>query len=266
MRQSGARPARERRTAESPRRLELAAASRLARLRGDVRIPIGHEHPRDLSAGERRILAITLQTLDSPQVLLIDEPTRGLDPTARTAVAAALRAAADDGAAVLIATHDLNFAHGLGARILPMSDGVVPSTAADAARRNHPSRSPGRQSRTAAPRSSTGNRHPGSGTKSHRLRMPRAVELAVLAAANLLASVRSAGRCSPRPSRRMPPRPSPTRRWPSRRSPSSPSWCPWTARSAPHIRWRCSVSWQRWVPRCGWRAPASGAWRRSLSC
>ena len=49
-------------------------------------MPIGHEHPRDLSAGERRILAIALQTMDNPQVLLIDEPTRGLDYAARTAV------------------------------------------------------------------------------------------------------------------------------------------------------------------------------------
>ncbi len=105
----------------------MSAASRLARLRGDVRIPIGHEHPRDLSAGERRILAIALQTMDDPQVLLIDEPTRGLDRAARTAVSAALRAAADAGAAVLIATHDLDFAHNLGARILPMRDGVAPS-------------------------------------------------------------------------------------------------------------------------------------------
>ena len=108
-----------------------SAESRLARLRGDVRMPIGHEHPRDLSAGERRILAIALQTTDDPQVLLIDEPTRGLDYEARTAVAAALRAAADDGAAVLIATHDLDFARGLGARILPMRDGVAPSSVAE---------------------------------------------------------------------------------------------------------------------------------------
>ena len=98
-------------------------------MRGDASIPIGHEHPRDLSAGERRILAIALQTMDDPQVLLIDEPTRGLDPAARAAVSAALRAAADAGAAVLIATHDHDFAHGLGARILPMRDGVAPSSA-----------------------------------------------------------------------------------------------------------------------------------------
>src|SRR6478735_1326609 len=104
-----------------------AAAARVARLRGDVHIPVGNGHPRDLSAGERRILAIALQTMDSPGVLLIDEPTRGLDPAARAAVTNALRTAAEDGAAVLIATHDLDFAHGLGARILPMRDGVAPS-------------------------------------------------------------------------------------------------------------------------------------------
>ncbi|MBA4101032.1 MAG: ECF transporter S component, partial [Arthrobacter sp.] len=106
------------------------AASRLARLRGSATVPIGHEHPRDLSAGERRILAIALQTMDDPQVLLIDEPTRGLDPAARTAVAAALTAAADSGAAVLVATHDHDFAQSLGARILPMRDGVAPSSEA----------------------------------------------------------------------------------------------------------------------------------------
>src|SRR6478735_28804 len=120
----------ERRLARGKNRAQPApgfAAARLARLRGAAGMPHGHEHPRDLSAGERRILAIALQTMDNPQVLLIDEPTRGLDPAARTAVSAALRAAADDGAAVLIATHDLEFAHLLGARILPMRDGVAPA-------------------------------------------------------------------------------------------------------------------------------------------
>ncbi|MDQ0676897.1 energy-coupling factor transporter ATP-binding protein EcfA2 [Arthrobacter pascens] len=162
-----------------------AAASRLARLRGDVRIPIGHEHPRDLSAGERRILAIALQTMDDPSVLLIDEPTRGLDPVARTAVSAALRAAADSGTAVLIATHDLDFAHGLGARILPMRDGVAPSTVPA----NAPEPPPlfPRQA-SAAPKPRVIERTDSQGTaRQRRIRMPRGVELAVLAAANLLA-------------------------------------------------------------------------------
>jgi energy-coupling factor transport system ATP-binding protein len=154
-------------------------------LRGDVRIPIGHEHPRDLSAGERRILAIALQTMDNPQVLLIDEPTRGLDPAARTAVASALRAAADSGAAVLIATHDQAFAHGLGARILPMRDGVVPSSPVTEAP----------EPALAAPRPAGAGPKPRvsedtetqTTARPHRIRMPQGVELAVLAAANVLA-------------------------------------------------------------------------------
>ncbi|TSE14470.1 ATP-binding cassette domain-containing protein [Arthrobacter sp. KBS0703] len=181
----------DRRSDELP---PMPAASRLARLRGDVRIPIGHEHPRDLSAGERRILAIALQTMHDPQVLLIDEPTRGLDPAARTAVSAALRAAADSGAAVLIATHDLDFAHGLGARILPMRDGVAPSSVPESVAANAPE-SPlplARQAGT-GPRLRVIERTDSQGAESpaterqRSIRMPRAVELAVLAAANLLA-------------------------------------------------------------------------------
>ncbi|WP_461187940.1 ATP-binding cassette domain-containing protein [Arthrobacter sp. Z4-13] len=161
-------------------------AAHLARLRGDITIPIGHEHPRDLSAGERRILAIALQTMDDPQVFLIDEPTRGLDPAARTAVAAALRAAADAGAAVLIATHDRDFARGLGARILPMRDGVVPS----AFENNTPEPAPLLLRKAGAgPKPAVGDEQPDFHGKDrqHRVRMPRGVELAVLAAANLLA-------------------------------------------------------------------------------
>ncbi|WP_066289751.1 ATP-binding cassette domain-containing protein [Arthrobacter sp. B6] len=163
-----------------------AAASHLARLRGDVGIPIGHEHPRDLSAGERRILAIALQTMDSPSVLLIDEPTRGLDPAARTAVAAALRAAADSGAAVLIATHDLDFAHGLGARILPMRDGVVPSSVPANAPEPVPP-SPRQAGAGPIPRVIDEPADSPGAERQRRIRMPRGVELAVLAAANLLA-------------------------------------------------------------------------------
>ncbi|MDQ1060344.1 energy-coupling factor transporter ATP-binding protein EcfA2 [Arthrobacter globiformis] len=176
----------DRRRPGSDRLLAVPAASRLARLRGDVQIPIGHEHPRDLSAGERRILAIALQTMDDPQVLLIDEPTRGLDPAARTAVSAALRAAADAGAAVLIATHDLDFAHGLGARILPMRDGVAPSSAPANAPEPPPlfSRQAGAGVK---PRVIDEQADTQGAARRRRIRMPRGVELTVLAAANLLA-------------------------------------------------------------------------------
>ena len=84
-------------------------------------------HPRDLSLGERRCLAIAVQLARDPGALLIDEPTRGLDARAREQVRLALGRAADAGAAVLMATHDADFADALDARVLPMREGVVPA-------------------------------------------------------------------------------------------------------------------------------------------
>ncbi|QAY72275.1 ATP-binding cassette domain-containing protein [Agromyces protaetiae] len=82
-------------------------------------------HPRDLSVGERRCLAIVLQTARTPSVLLVDEPTRGLDASARALVASALVRAADAGAAVCFATHDAAFVAALADRVLPMAGGVL---------------------------------------------------------------------------------------------------------------------------------------------
>lgn len=82
-------------------------------------------HPRDLSAGERRCLAIALQTARRPAVLLVDEPTHGLDPAARALVARALAAQAAEGAAVLLATHDRAFVGDVCDRELPLRDGVL---------------------------------------------------------------------------------------------------------------------------------------------
>ena len=82
-------------------------------------------HPRDLSAGERRCLAIALQTAHRPRVLLVDEPTRGLDPRARALVADALVAQAATGMAVLLATHDAAFVDAVCDRVLPIREGVL---------------------------------------------------------------------------------------------------------------------------------------------
>ncbi|SIT67972.1 ATP-binding cassette domain-containing protein [Microbacterium sp. RU33B] len=82
-------------------------------------------HPRDLSVGQRRCLAIALQTLARPRVLLVDEPTRGLDPEASALVAAALRRHAASGGAVLIATHDADVIAAIADRVVPMADGCL---------------------------------------------------------------------------------------------------------------------------------------------
>lgn len=81
-------------------------------------------HPRDLSAGERRCLALAIQLADSPRVLMVDEPTRGLDPAARDLVWTALASQAAAGTAVLVATHEPDFT-ARADRALTMNAGVL---------------------------------------------------------------------------------------------------------------------------------------------
>ena len=90
--------------------------------RGD-RAAIVARHPRDLSVGERVVLALAIQLSASPRVLLVDEPSRGLDAAARRLVADALVRAAGAGAAVVIATHDREFADSLAILTITLADG-----------------------------------------------------------------------------------------------------------------------------------------------
>ncbi|MRG59834.1 ATP-binding cassette domain-containing protein [Agromyces sp. CFH 90414] len=82
-------------------------------------------HPRDLSTGQRRLLVLAIQAGAGASVLLVDEPTRGLDPSARAMLAAALRGHAERGGAVVVATHDRDFAASVADRRLTMTDGVL---------------------------------------------------------------------------------------------------------------------------------------------
>jgi len=81
-------------------------------------------HPLDLSAGERRCLALAIQLSTDPRVMLVDEPTRGLDPAARAVVWAALVSLADAGTAVLVASHEPEVAQHAD-RVLVMRDGTL---------------------------------------------------------------------------------------------------------------------------------------------
>jgi len=82
-------------------------------------------HPRDCSAGTRVILALALQLVQEKPVLILDEPTRGLDADARASLAALLRQACEDGVAVVCATHDEAFASATADRTVWMRDGAV---------------------------------------------------------------------------------------------------------------------------------------------
>lgn len=85
--------------------------------------PRAERHPRDLSDGERRVLAVALQLARAPQVLMVDEPTRGLDARARDLLARTLADLAEGGTAVVIATHDRAFADAIAHRLLPIAGG-----------------------------------------------------------------------------------------------------------------------------------------------
>jgi energy-coupling factor transport system ATP-binding protein len=66
-------------------------------------------HPRDLSSGERERLGLAAVAVSEPRVLVLDEPTRGLDPERRRSLGSWLAEYASRGNAVLVATHDDRF-------------------------------------------------------------------------------------------------------------------------------------------------------------
>ena len=83
-----------------------------------------HRYPRDLSSGERQQLAIASMGARA-DLLLLDEPTRGLDPLVKAALSAYLRTRASAGAAILVATHDVEWAARTADRVLLMADGEI---------------------------------------------------------------------------------------------------------------------------------------------
>jgi energy-coupling factor transporter ATP-binding protein EcfA2 len=110
---------------------ELPGAPGLAALRA-----VGMEHaidadPRDLSGGERQRLALAIALagrLDGdgvPGLVALDEPTRGMDRGRKEDLIALIDGLAAQGAAVLIATHDVEFAAEFAGRVVLLGDGVV---------------------------------------------------------------------------------------------------------------------------------------------
>jgi energy-coupling factor transport system ATP-binding protein len=85
----------------------------------------GAVHPRDLSEGQRLALVLAVQLTAAPSVVLLDEPTRGLDYAAKEQLRTVLRRLADDGAAVVVATHDVEFVATACDRTVVLAQGEV---------------------------------------------------------------------------------------------------------------------------------------------
>ena len=82
-------------------------------------------HPRDLSEGQRLALALAIVLAGQPPLVLLDEPTRGLDYGAKTRLVASLRSLAAEGHGVLVATHDVELVAELADRVVVIADGEV---------------------------------------------------------------------------------------------------------------------------------------------
>ena len=86
---------------------------------------LADRHPRDVSGGERQRLALelVLTTGEPPVAVCLDEPTRGMDRAHGARLAARLRELAAGGTAVLVATHDAEFAAAWAGRTILLGDG-----------------------------------------------------------------------------------------------------------------------------------------------
>ncbi len=84
-----------------------------------------HRHPRDLSEGQRLALALAIVLAPGPSVVLLDEPTRGLDYPSKERLVTVLRKLAANGDCVLIATHDVELAAQVATRVVVLAEGEV---------------------------------------------------------------------------------------------------------------------------------------------
>ncbi|MFC8126426.1 ABC transporter ATP-binding protein [Streptomyces sp. NPDC057302] len=82
-------------------------------------------HPRDLSEGQRLTLALAIVLTARPPLLLLDEPTRGLDYAAKARLVTHLRGLAAEGHAIVLATHDVELAAELAHRVAILADGEI---------------------------------------------------------------------------------------------------------------------------------------------
>ena len=84
-----------------------------------------HRHPRDLSEGQRLALTLGIVLAPEPDVVLLDEPTRGLDYAAKRELATVLRSLAARDHAIVLATHDVEMVAEIATRVVVLGDGDV---------------------------------------------------------------------------------------------------------------------------------------------
>jgi energy-coupling factor transport system ATP-binding protein len=88
-------------------------------------LAVAGRYPRDLSCGERQRAALAAVLPGRPDIVLLDEPTRGMDAVARNALVGLVSRLREGGSAVVLATHDAELRAALADRVLRVSGGRV---------------------------------------------------------------------------------------------------------------------------------------------
>lgn len=88
-------------------------------------VDLADRHPRSLSVGERQRVAIAAVAVGDAPVLVLDEPTRGIDAPSRAALEKAIAEHAAGGGAVVLATHDVELAARTAHRVVVLAEGEV---------------------------------------------------------------------------------------------------------------------------------------------
>ena len=89
---------------------------------------VAARNPLDLSGGQQQLVAFAKLLLTGPDLLILDEPTKGLDAAARTKLARLVQELCQEGRSVLLATHDLAFVSAVADSVSLLFDGAVTCT------------------------------------------------------------------------------------------------------------------------------------------
>ena len=91
-------------------------------------LPLKKSHPYDLSGGEQQRLALGKILLTEPEILLLDEPTKGLDPFFKKRLAEILLGLKEKGITIVMVSHDIEFSAEFADRCAMFFDGRIVSS------------------------------------------------------------------------------------------------------------------------------------------
>lgn len=83
------------------------------------------KNPRDLSGGEKQRVAIACTIITDPEILILDEPTRGMDAEAKENLGEIIKTLAEVGKSIVVITHDSDFAGDYSHSVMLMFNGEI---------------------------------------------------------------------------------------------------------------------------------------------